>query len=264
MKTTTRNALLGGSSIAPAITHSRPGFASMLRGPSIAYAAENEGGAEGQGDQGQGEGDKGKQPETIDPAKYQGLQSAHDRLKRDAAADRAALKELNEWKAGIEAKQAEADEARAREAGDFDTVKKQLEDRYGKEVTKREETIGKQRSQIEKLVIDAGLAQAISAVGVAPEFVGAVSALLRQGVEIRDDDDGNPVALRGGAPLAEAVRLWAENDGKAFIRNGNSGGGAQGGQGANPGGKKITRAEFEKLSPTEKARVSRELEIVDG
>jgi len=58
---TTRNALLGGSSIAPAITHSRPGFATMMRGPSIAYAAENEGGAEDKGDQGEGDQGDGEQ-----------------------------------------------------------------------------------------------------------------------------------------------------------------------------------------------------------
>jgi hypothetical protein len=245
-----------------AMFNARPGLPTMMRGPAVAFAADNEGGAEGE----KAADDKAadKAAETIDPAKYQGLAAAHERLKKDSAADRAALKALNDWKAEIEAKQAEAEEAKAREAGDFDTVKKQLEDRYSKEVTKRDEAIGKYRTQVEKLVIDAGLSQAIAAAGVGPEFQPAVSALLRQGVEIKDDDEGNPVAYRGGVPLAEYVKLWAESEqGKAFVRINNSGGDAKGGQGRASGAKTITRADFMKLGPAEQMKASRELQIVD-
>lgn len=248
MKTTTRTALMGSS----AMFNARPGLSPMLRGPAVAYAAENEGGAEGQGDQGQGDGDKGKQPDPIDPAKYQALSANHEKLKRDAAADRAALKELNDWKAGIEAKQAEADEAKAREAGDFDEVKKQLETRYTRELEARDTKLAKREAQVEKLVVKAGLSTAIAAAGVAPEFVDAVTALLRQGVEIKEDDEGEPIAYRGGMPLAEAVKLWAETDGKAFIRNGNSGGGAQGGGGSSSA-LSMKREDFDKLDARARA-----------
>ena len=190
--------------------------------------------------------------EAIDPARHQALASAHERLKRDAAADRAAKADLEARLAAYDAEKAAAEEAKAREAGDFDTVKKQLEERYKKEVTVREQAISKQRTQIERLVIDAGLAQAIADVGVAPEFVKMATAFLRQGVEITDDADGNPVALRNGAPIAEAVRLWAENEGKAVIRNGNNGGGAQGGAGS-PNKKTYTLAEFKALDPKTQA-----------
>jgi len=252
MKTTTRNALLGGSSIAPAITHSRPGFASMLRGPSIAYAAENEGGAEGQGDQGQGEGDEGKKPETIDPAKHASLAAAHDRLKRDALADRTAKAALEARVAEFEAAEAAKAEAAARAAGDFDEVKKQLETRYARELDARDTKLAKREAQVEKLVVKAGLSTAIAAAAVAPEFVDAVTALLRQGVEIREDDDGEPIAYRGGMPLAEAVKLWAETDGKAFIRNGNSGGGAHGGGGSSSA-LSMKREDFDKLDAKTRA-----------
>jgi hypothetical protein len=247
MKTTTRTALMGSS----AMFNARPGFSPMLRGPAVAYAAENEGGAEGQGDQGQAEGDKAKQPEAIDPAKYQSLASAHDRLKKDAAADRTALNDLKERLSAFEAKEAKLAEDAARANGDFDTVKTQLETRFNKEIETRDAKLAKSQTQIERLVVKAGLSSAIAAAGVAPEFVDAVTALLRQGVEIREEDD-EPVAYRGGMPLAEAVKLWAETDGKAFIRNGNSGGGAQGGGGSSSA-LSMKREDFDKLDAKARA-----------
>jgi hypothetical protein len=234
----------------------------LLSGASITRAAEADAGADTTADTG---ADKAadKAAETIDPVKYQGLASAHDRLKKDAAADRAAKAALEARVAEFEAKEAEKAEEAARAAGDFDTVKKQLEARYGKEVETRDGTITKQRTQIEKLVIDAGLSQALAAAAVKPEFMSAVTALLRQGVEIRDDDEGNPVAYRSGVPLGEAVKLWAENDGKAFINLNNSGGDAKGGRGT-AGGKTMSLADFNKLDPkTAAARMADGLVITD-
>lgn len=202
-------------------------------------------------------------PEAIDPAKHGALASAHERLKKDAAADRAKLKEQADKLAAFEAAEAAKAEEAARAAGDFDTIKKQLESRYTKEIEAREGTLGKQRTQIERLVIDAGLANALASASVAPEFLPAVTALLRQGTEIKDDDDGNPTAFRSGIPLAEAVKLWAENEGKAFVRLNNSGGDANGGQKRATGPNTITRADFAKLGPTERAKAVRELKIVD-
>jgi len=70
---------------------------------------------------------------------------------------------------------------------------------------------------------------------VKPELKRAAAALLREGVELKDDD-GEPVAYKGGLPLAEAIKLWAEgDDGKPFVLAGNSGGGAPGGKGAHSG-----------------------------
>jgi hypothetical protein len=71
---------------------------------------------------------------------------------------------------------------------------------------------------------------------VKPELKRAAAALLREGVELKDDD-GEPVAYKGGLPLAEAIKLWAEGDeGKPFVLAGNSGGGAPGGgKGTHPG-----------------------------
>lgn len=202
-------------------------------------------------------------PEAIDPAKHASLASAHERLKKDAAADRASIKAMTDRLAAFETAEAAKAEEAARAAGDFDTIKKQIESRYTKEIEARDGTLGKQRTQIERLVIDAGLANALASASVAPEFLPAVTALLRQGAEIKDDDDGNPTAFRSGIPLAEAVKLWAENEGKAFVRLNNSGGDANGGQKHPAGSKTISRADFSKLDPVERAKAARELKIVD-
>lgn len=202
-------------------------------------------------------------PEAIDPTKHKSLADAHERLKKDAAADRARLKEQADKLAAFETAEAAKAEEAARAAGDFDTIKKQIESRYTKEIESRDGTLGKQRTQIERLVIDAGLANALASASVAPEFLSAVTALLRQGAEIKDDDDGNPVAFRSGIPLAEAVKLWAENDGKAFVRLNNSGGDANGGRKTPVGANTITREAFGKLGPVERAKAARELKIVD-
>lgn len=223
----------------------------LAGGPQIMRAAENDGG--GGDDKVADDKANDKQADPIDPAKHASLAAAHDRLKKDSAADRAAIAEMKARLDAVDAEKAAAEEAKAREAGDFDTVKKQLEDRYGKEVTKRDEAIGKYRSQVERLVIDAGLSQALAAASVGAEFLPAVTALLRQGVEIKDDDDGNPLAFRGSVPLAEYVKLWAESDGgKAFVRLNNSGGDARGGGGQSTA-KSMSLADFNALDAKARA-----------
>lgn len=238
------------------LNHALPGARRIVRD-----AENDQGGGEGGDDAAKAAAEAAKA--AIDPAKHGALAAAHERLKKDAAADRAAKAALEARVAEFDAKEAAKAEEAARAAGDFDTIKKQIESRYTKEIEVRDGTLGKQRTQIEKLVIDAGLANALASAGVAPEFMPAVTALLRQGAEIKDDDDGNPVAFRSGIPLAEAVKLWAENDGKAFVRLNNSGGDANGGQKHPAGSKTITRADFDKLGVAERAKAARELKIVD-
>lgn len=221
----------------------------LLAGASIMRAPEDDSGAEGdKAVEGQAE-DKAA---AIDPATFTALQTAHERLKKDSAADRAAKRELQAKIDAYEAEQAKLAEEAARKAGDFDTVKKGLEERYGKQLAERDEKISKYRVQLERVVVDAGLAQALAANNVAPEFMPAVTAFLRAGVEIEDDADGNPVAFKSGVPLAEFVKLWAEGEGKHFVRLSNTGGGAQGGKGGG-GSKTMTQAEFDALDAKTRA-----------
>lgn len=250
---TTKRALMGSGAVAPSIFHARPGLPTMLRGAMIPRAPEDDNGS-GSGEGGGGEGDNG--PPAVDPAKYQALVAAHERLKKDSAADRTQLADLKARLDAFDAKEVAAAEEAAKASGDFETIKAQLETRHKKELDARDVVIASQRGQIEALVIDNGLASQLDAVRVRPEFKAAVTAMLRQGIEIKDED-GRPVAYLNHAPLKDAVQLWAESDeGKAFIGVDNSGGGAGGG--AKPaGGGEPNPWKAETINRTKQAEILR-------
>jgi len=193
-------------------------------------------------------------PVTIDPAAHAALAAAHDRLKADAKTARDALAAIKteQAAAATAAQKAIADAARA--SGDVEAMKASLEEGFATERATRDGLITRQKGQLEKLVIDNTLSAALDTVGVSPEFKAAVSALLRAGVEMREDDDGNPVAYRDGLKLADAVKIWAARpEGKAFVKLDSTGGGAQGGARNAAGRRTVTRAQFDKLSPSEQA-----------
>lgn len=226
---TTKNRLLGGGSVLPVATNYAPvGPMTLLRGPIIPQAPnDDQGGGEGQGDD---------EHQPIDPAAHAALASAHERLKKDAKADRDALKEMQARLDAIEAEKEQAEADKAKASGDVEAVRTQLETKHGRELKAATDRAEKAERQVEKLVIDNGLSAALDEARVKPELKRAAAALLREGVELKDDD-GEPVAYKGGLPLAEAIKLWAEGDeGKPFVLAGNSGGGAPGGgKGAHSG-----------------------------
>jgi hypothetical protein len=196
----------------------------MLRGPMVTHAPENDGGG-GQGD-GEGQGDP---PAPIDPAAHAALAAAHERLKKDAKADRDALAELRTQVEEIQAEKTRVEEEKARASGDVEAVKTQLETKHARELKARDDKIGTLEKQLERLVIDNGLSAALTEVRIKPELAKGAAAMLRDGVEIKDED-GQPVAIKGGLPLLEAIKLWATSDeGKPYVLEGNSGGGANGG-----------------------------------
>lgn len=210
----------GGATVAASMFHQAGGPSLMARGPMIPRAAD--------GDEGGG---------TVDQAAHQALVDAHERLKKDAKADRDRLKEM-ETKIGelTDAQEQAAAEAAAK-AGDIEQVRIQLTTKHAGEIKKVTDRAEKAEAQVRKLVIDNGLDAALDGVNVAPALKRAAKALLRDQVEL-SDQDGDPVALMGGVALADAVKTWAGTDeGKHFVANGNSGGGARGGGGtgdANP------------------------------
>ncbi|WP_024352500.1 hypothetical protein [Brevundimonas naejangsanensis] len=222
---TTKNRLLGGGSVLPVIGRMTPRERAMgryLRGLDDHPPA------------GPGAGEE-DEPKPIDPAAHAALASAHERLKRDAKADRDALKELKDRLDAAEAEKQQAEEEKATKDKDVEGLRTQLETKHGRELKAATDRAEKAERQVEKLVIDNGLSAALDEARVKPELKRAAAALLREGVELKDDD-GEPVAYKGGLPLAEAIKLWAEGDeGKPFVLAGNNGGGAPGGKGAHSG-----------------------------
>lgn len=224
-----------GSTALPRLQDTRFGAPGMLRGPTIARAPEDDSGGGGAGDDTL-EGGEGN--DAIDPAKHAALAAAHERLKKDAKKDRDALKEMGDRLAAIEKAKEDAEHEAANKSGDVEKVKKQLEDRHAVALQAEKDRADKAEAMVRKLVVEGNLSKALDDVRIKPDLKEAATALLlREGIEL-EDEDGEPVALKDGLPLADAIKLWAESDkGKAFILDGNAGGGAGGGakhSGRNP------------------------------
>lgn len=209
----------GGAAVAASMFHQSGGPSLMARGPMIPQAADGGGGGE------------------INATAHQALVDAHERLKKDAKADRDKIKDLEAKFAELtEAKEAAEAEAAAK-SGDVEQVRAQLTAKHAKDLEKVTQRAEKAEAQVRKLVVENGLDAALDGVNVSPALKKAAKALLRDTVELKDEN-GDPVALMNGVALTEAVKTWAGSDeGKHFVLDGNSGGGANGGGGkgdANP------------------------------
>lgn len=190
----------------------------------------------------------------IDPKAHQALADAHERLKRDAKADRDALAEAKRLKEEAEEAAEAAKAEAAAKAGDIDAIKAQLEAKHARELKTVTDRAEKAEGQVRKLVIENGLDAQLDAAGVAPPLKKAAKALLREHVELKDEN-GEPLALMNGVALADGIKTWASSDeGKHFILDGNSGGGAPGG--GSPGVKPLSElGEAERLALARKGKL---------
>lgn len=121
---------------------------------------------------------------------------------------------------------ADAEEATARQKGDFEKI----EGNYKTRISALEGEGYLWKSRYEGLVIDRGMDEALDGVKVSPALKKAALALIKSEHPPEIDADGK--ATIDGKPIADFVAAWAKSDtGKAFVVNGNSGGGAGGGSG---------------------------------
>jgi len=157
----------------------------------------------------------------IDPADYQRLKDENDQL----------TDKLNETTKAAKAAQTEAEKERK---------------------LRESESV-----YVQKLLIDNGLSEALSKVGVKPELSKAAKALFAGQAQVKVDGD-NRSALIGDKPLADFISEWSKSDeGKHFVlAQTNSGGGAQGGGGSTQS-KQITRVQFDSMSPGDKMTFSK-------
>ena len=118
---------------------------------------------------------------------------------------------------------------------EVDALKASLE-KAAKDSAKTVDGLNKQLAEkdsaLQSYLIDNGLSDAMIKVGVRPEMMGAVKALLKSQTLIKVEG-GAYSAMMGELPLAEAVAGWAaSDDGKPFVTApANSGGGAAGANG---------------------------------
>lgn len=156
------------------------------------------------------------------------------------------MKGFQEKLDAIEADKAKALEEAAAKSGDVEAIKKQLEDKYGKEIDTLKKTLGEKDGLLNQHLIDGGLAASLAKAGVKPDLSEAAMLMLKS--KKPEIVDGK--AVIEGKPLEAFTTEWLNSEaGQPFkAAPGNSGGGAQGSQSSSKGtGKRSS------MSPVEKA-----------
>ncbi len=129
--------------------------------------------------------------------------------------------------------------------GNYEEALKLAKTNYAKELEKLQQEKQSLTGNLEKILIDNGLSSALDSVKVKPEFKNAVTAMLRQTVQIKEG-----AAVVGDASLTDHISSWAQSDeGKAFISATNNSGGNAGGGSVNSQG--LGSIDYSKASPKE-------------
>lgn len=139
-------------------------------------------------------------------------------------------------------------------AGNIDAVKKQIEEKFAKQLAEKDSAVNDYKAKLQKLVIEDGLTATLAKTGVAPQYMDAAKALLKNSAQFDIGDD--LTAKVGDAPLSDFVVKWATSDaGKHFLAAPlNAGSGAKGANGVGKATtKQIERSAFDAMRPKEKA-----------
>ena len=157
---------------------------------------------------------KAQKGADIDPAEYQQILEANQKLTDDINESKKTLKKM---------------------AAENETLKKSFDS---------------ESNFARKMLIDNSLNESMLNAKVKPEMMEAVKALLSGQVNIKVDGETR-VAILGDKPLNDAVSEWAKSDkGKHFVAAPeNQGGGANGGSNGNGSAKLMDRAAFESMAP---------------
>lgn len=138
-------------------------------------------------------------------------------------ADPAEMQALRDRLDEVEGKLSAAEKLAKAAQGDAEKYRKQAE---------------AESSYTNKLLVDIGLNDALTKVGVKPEFLKAAKAMFGNQVQLKTEGD-NRIPVVGEKALSDFAAEWAKSDeGKHFVAAPqNGGGGAQGGSG-NPAAQK--------------------------
>lgn len=239
-----RNRLMGGSMrFAPMGAHT------MIRGPMIPRSPDD-GGGEG--------GDDDDPPaETVDKAVHDRIVTAHEALKRDSRRDRQELRDararITELEQELETEKSKHDDGNDKAAAIQAAVQAERT-KYDKDVGARDKKIADLEEELNDTAAEAALERALDEHRIKPELRKAAKALLRSDIEVENEEGQGRHVYLNNLPVAEAVKAWAESDeGKAFVLDGNSGGGAGGGKGGHHAGKNPWKQGQENL--TEQDRI---------
>jgi len=137
---------------------------------------------------------------------------------------------------------------------DMEKVKSNIEKRYKAQLDELSEGLTKKEKQVQQLVIDSGLSDALAKNNVTnPVYQKAAKKLLADQVKVQEDENGQVQAFaetdKGEVPLSKFVQDWTAGDeGSAFV-DGSSGSGARGT--SLRGRKEVKRSQFEELAAAE-------------
>lgn len=109
-----------------------------------------------------------------------------------------------------------------------------LEKKHADAIAAKDKEIAKRDQRIERMLVDDGLTKALIDAGVAPKFMKAAKALLRQDAKVVNEGD-EPKAIvetdMGPVSLAKYVSDWAESDeGKEYVEKAKGSGGSGSGK----------------------------------
>lgn len=111
-----------------------------------------------------------------------------------------------------------------------------MEKKHANEIKAKDEIIAKKHAFITRLLVDDGLTKSLLEAGVKPSFMKAAKAMLREGVEVSEDDGEYEAVVQtdmGPVSIDKFVSDWASSDeGKEFIPapKGGDAGGVTGGR----------------------------------
>lgn len=172
-------------------------------------------------------------------AQTAGLKSKNEELLGDQKKLKADMKTFQDKLDSITREKDEAEAAAATKSGDIETIKANLTKAH----TKEKETLTTERDslkgQLNQVLIDKGLTEALVAANVAPQHMKAVTAMIKAEAkgEIVTEND-TPIAKFNGKTIKDYVSDWSQSDeGKHYVAAQQNGGGGAGGSN---GGSKAT------------------------
>jgi signal recognition particle GTPase len=163
-----------------------------------------------------------------------GLKEKNDELLGEIKKLKTDNKDLKEKYDATEDEKKRAEEEAANKSGDVEKIKKTLEEKHAKELTKKDEQIAANKKRLDQLLIDGGLSEELAKANVAPQYQDAVKALIKSGHKAEIAEDGDAVIAKiNGKTIKEFISEWSQSDqGKHYVAapaNGGAGAGGSGG-----------------------------------
>lgn len=200
---------------------------------------------------------------------------ARKALEKDVAAWKKLGKTPDEIAELTAAKEREAEEA-AKKAGNFDAILKQHQDKWNAEKATLETELAAARGSERGAIIETSVMGALTKFKATPEGIDLLTERLgrrikfetvdgKRQVHIMQADGETPMigsGANGAATFDDLVKEAAKNYPSLFEGTG-AGGGGKSPKSAGGTGKTITRADFEKLAPSERIATVKTHTIVD-